>query len=84
MFVDTEFVNTGLERSESLARDLEWFQENGHVIPKASRLGISYSNYVEELSETDPQAFICHFFNIYFAHIAGGRMIEKMVCFFSL
>ena len=26
-----------------------------------------------------PQAFICHFYNVYFAHTAGGRMIGKKV-----
>ncbi|KAK4487617.1 hypothetical protein RD792_005733 [Penstemon davidsonii] len=74
-----EFKNTGLERSESLAKDLEWFKQQGHSIPEASSPGISYAQYLEELSEKDPQAFICHFYNIYFAHTAGGRMIGKQV-----
>ena len=78
-FVDAEFKNTGLERSESLARDLEWFKEQGHAIPEPSETGIKYSEYLKELSEKDPQAFICHFYNIYFAHSAGGRMIGKKV-----
>ncbi|KAI8570763.1 hypothetical protein RHMOL_Rhmol01G0062100 [Rhododendron molle] len=74
-----EFRNTGLERSESLAKDLEWFKEQGHTIPEPSSPGVTYSNYLQELSEMDPQAFICHFYNIYFAHSAGGRMIGKKV-----
>ncbi|KAM0933309.1 putative Heme oxygenase (biliverdin-producing) [Dioscorea sansibarensis] len=74
-----EFRNTGLERSESLAKDLEWFKEQGHIIPGPSSPGLSYAHYLEELSEKDPQAFICHFYNIYFAHTAGGRMIGKKV-----
>ncbi|XP_052200473.1 heme oxygenase 1, chloroplastic [Diospyros lotus] len=74
-----EFRNTGLERSESLAKDLEWFKEQGHTIPEPSSPGVSYANYLEELAEKDPQAFICHFYNIYFAHSAGGRMIGKKV-----
>ncbi|CAA7403191.1 unnamed protein product [Spirodela intermedia] len=74
-----EFRNTGLERSESLAKDLEWFKSQGHVIPEPSSPGTSYAKYLEELSDTDPQAFICHFYNIYFAHSAGGRMIGKKV-----
>ncbi|XP_029118908.1 heme oxygenase 1, chloroplastic isoform X2 [Elaeis guineensis] len=74
-----EFRNTGLERSEKLAKDLEWFKEQGHVIPEPSSPGISYAHYLEELSEKDPQAFICHFYNVYFAHTAGGRMIGKKV-----
>lgn len=77
--VDAEFRNTGLERSKSLARDLEWFKEQGHTIPEPSSPGLEYAQYLKELSVKDPQAFICHFYNIYFAHSAGGRMIGKKV-----
>eukprot|EP00262_Sarcandra_glabra_P005585 TRINITY_DN17307_c0_g1_i1.p1 TRINITY_DN17307_c0_g1~~TRINITY_DN17307_c0_g1_i1.p1 ORF type:complete len:288 (+),score=43.76 TRINITY_DN17307_c0_g1_i1:121-984(+) len=73
------FRNTGLERSEKLAKDLDWFKEQGHAIPEPSLPGTSYSRYLEDLSENDPQAFICHFYNVYFAHSAGGRMIGKKV-----
>ncbi|KAJ8459849.1 hypothetical protein OPV22_032775 [Ensete ventricosum] len=73
-----EFRNTGLERSENLVQDLEWFKDQGHTIPEPS-VGASYARYLEELSEKDPQAFICHFYNIYFAHSAGGRMIGRKV-----
>ncbi|XP_015061493.1 heme oxygenase 1, chloroplastic [Solanum pennellii] len=74
-----EFRNTGLERSEVLAKDLEWFRQQGHAIPEPSTPGVTYASYLEELSEKDPQAFICHFYNTYFAHSAGGRMIGKKV-----
>ncbi|KAL8206243.1 hypothetical protein R6Q57_009794 [Mikania cordata] len=74
-----EFRNTGLERAENLAKDLDWFKEHGHEIPEPLAPGIDYSLYVEELSKKDPQAFICHFYNTYFAHTAGGRMIGKKV-----
>ncbi|XP_047327134.1 heme oxygenase 1, chloroplastic-like [Impatiens glandulifera] len=74
-----EFINTGLERSESLKKDLEWFTEQGYTIPEPSSPGVTYANYLKELSEKDPQAFICHFYNVYFAHSAGGRMIGKKV-----
>ncbi|KAK1611279.1 hypothetical protein QYE76_034952 [Lolium multiflorum] len=74
-----EFRNTGLERSEALKKDLEWFSEQGHTIPEPSAPGTTYASYLEELSEKDPQAFICHFYNVYFAHTAGGRMIGKKV-----
>ncbi|XP_022731610.1 heme oxygenase 1, chloroplastic isoform X2 [Durio zibethinus] len=72
-----EFRNTGLERSEKLAKDLQWFKEQGYAIPEPSSPGVTYAVYLKELSEKDPQAFICHFYNIYFAHSAGGRMIGK-------
>uniref|UniRef100_A0A5B7ADW8 heme oxygenase (biliverdin-producing) n=1 Tax=Davidia involucrata TaxID=16924 RepID=A0A5B7ADW8_DAVIN len=74
-----EFRNTELERTGSLAKDLEWFKEQGHAIPEPSSPGVSYALYLEELSKKDPQSFICHFYNIYFAHTAGGRMIGKKV-----
>ncbi|KAF8034481.1 hypothetical protein BT93_C0711 [Corymbia citriodora subsp. variegata] len=74
-----EFRNTGLERSEKLAKDLEWFKEQGYNIPEPSSPGVTYAHHLKELSETDPQAFICHFYNVYFAHSAGGRMIGKKV-----
>ncbi|GJN38767.1 hypothetical protein PR202_gb27838 [Eleusine coracana subsp. coracana] len=74
-----EFRNTGLERSEALKKDLEWFKQEGHTIPEPSAPGTTYASYLEELSEKDPQAFICHFYNVYFAHTAGGRMIGKKV-----
>ncbi|GLT98457.1 hypothetical protein SLE2022_159610 [Rubroshorea leprosula] len=74
-----EFKNTGLERSENLSKDLVWFTEQGNVIPEPSYPGCNYAEYLKELSEKDPQAFVCHFYNIYFAHSAGGRMIGKKV-----
>ncbi|KAK1299388.1 hypothetical protein QJS10_CPB14g01052 [Acorus calamus] len=74
-----EFRHTGLERSEKLAKDLEWFKEQGHDIPEPSAPGTTYAHLLEELAENDPQAFICHFYNVYFAHSAGGRMIGKKV-----
>ncbi|KAI3811175.1 hypothetical protein L1987_20893 [Smallanthus sonchifolius] len=74
-----DFRNTGLERAGNLAKDLNWFKEQGHLIPEPLSPGLDYSLYVEELSKKDPQAFICHFYNTYFAHTAGGRMIGKKV-----
>ncbi|KAF3788208.1 Heme oxygenase 1 [Nymphaea thermarum] len=75
----SEFKDTGLERSENLAKDLEWFRSQGHTIPEPSGPGTTYATYLEEISENDPQAFICHFYNTYFAHSAGGRMIGRKV-----
>lgn len=80
MAADVEFRNTGLERSKRLAKDLEWFESQGHTIPEAGPAGTSYADYLTELSETNVPAFICHFYNVYFAHSAGGRFIGKKVC----
>ncbi|KAE8674332.1 Heme oxygenase 1 [Hibiscus syriacus] len=74
-----EFRNTGLERYEKLANDLKWLEEQGYGIPGPSSHGVTYAEYLKQVSENDPQAFICHFYNTYFAHSAGGRMIGKKV-----
>ncbi|XP_010474524.2 PREDICTED: heme oxygenase 1, chloroplastic-like, partial [Camelina sativa] len=66
----TEFKNTGLERADKLATDLEWFKEQGYEIPEPTAPGKKYSQYLKDLAEKDPQSFICHFYNIYFAHSA--------------
>lgn len=76
---DTYFRKTGLERSEALSRDLEWFSQQNIVVPEPSNPGIAYMNYLEELAEKSPPLFLCHFYNIYFAHIAGGQVIGKQV-----
>ncbi|KAJ0238993.1 Heme oxygenase 1 [Hirschfeldia incana] len=74
-----EFKNTGLERAEKLATDLKWFEEQGYEIPEPTASGKTYSQLLKELAEKDPPSFICHFYNIYFAHSAGGRMIGRKV-----
>lgn len=74
-----EFRNTGLERTAALAKDLDYFRSEGYTIPEPSEAGLTYSKLLEELSESNPPAFICHFYNVYFAHSAGGRMIGRKV-----
>ncbi|KAF8029561.1 hypothetical protein BT93_E2087 [Corymbia citriodora subsp. variegata] len=69
------FTKTGLERSEGLSKDLEWFSQQNVAIPNPSNAGISYSKYLEELAEKSAPLFLSHFYNIYFSHIAGGQLI---------
>lgn len=38
-----------------------------------------FRRYLQELAKNDPPSFICHFYNVYFAHTAGGRMIGNKV-----
>ncbi|EOA33315.1 hypothetical protein CARUB_v10021693mg [Capsella rubella] len=71
--------NTGLERAENLRRDLEWFKEQGHEIPEPMASGKTYSQYLKNIAEKDHPALICHFYNIYFAHSSGGRMVGTKV-----
>ncbi|KAJ3697151.1 hypothetical protein LUZ61_000856 [Rhynchospora tenuis] len=74
------FRKSGLERKESLVKDMEWFKEQGFAIPEPSPPGVSYSTYLKELAESSSPSFLCHFYNIYFAHATGGVGIGKQVC----
>ncbi|KAG9138587.1 hypothetical protein Leryth_012929 [Lithospermum erythrorhizon] len=74
---DVYFRKTGLERADCIARDLEWFSQGGNSIPEPSNPGITYAKYLEEIAEKTPALFMCHFYNIYFSHIAGGQVIAK-------
>lgn len=76
---DAYFRKTGLERSEGISRDLEWFSEQGIIIPEPSTPGVSYAKYLEELAEKSAPLFLSHFYNIYFSHVAGGQVIERQV-----
>lgn len=76
---DVYFRKTGLERSGCISKDLEWLREQGNVIPQSSNPGVTYVQYLEELAEKSPPLFLCHFYNIYFSHIAGGQVIAKQV-----
>jgi len=76
------FRDTGLERTKALTKDIEWFKEQYGLEPQPLREdgpGAEYSRLLQRLAKEDPPAFICHFYNIYFAHSAGGRMIGKKV-----
>ena len=72
------FRNTGLERSQALAEDVRWFKEKYAMEPTETGddgPGARYAAELRRLAADDPPAFVCHFYNVYFAHTAGGRMI---------
>ncbi|KZV45198.1 hypothetical protein F511_11798 [Dorcoceras hygrometricum] len=73
------FRKTGLERSDGLSKDLEWLRLQGNVIPQPGYPGTMYARYLKELAEKCRPMFLCHFYNIYFSHIAGGQVIAKQV-----
>ena len=37
------------------------------------------NSYLKELAAKNAPAFLCHWYNVYFAHTAGGRMIGTKV-----
>ena len=76
------FQGTGLERGDVLARDIDAMMSKYDLAkyePSEDGPGRTYAKLLRELAEKDPPAFICHYYNVYFAHTAGGRMIGKMV-----
>lgn len=77
----TMFRDTGLERTEPLRVDIDFLaKEYSLSVPEAGAAG---KGYVEELRRIRKQAafpkFMCHYYNFYFAHTAGGRMIGKQM-----
>ena len=73
------FVDTGLERGPALAKDIAWFESEGLKAAPASGAGAEYAAVLRGLAASDPPAFLCHWYNVYFAHSAGGRMIGSQV-----
>lgn len=74
------FRNSGLERKEALDKDIEWFVSEGMEIPPLGPIGTEYIDMLRGLAKEERwPSFVCHFYNHYFAHTAGGIMIGKMM-----
>ena len=74
------FTNNGLERSEALRKDIAYVMERFDLPPReASGPGKEYAELLMALAKESPPEFICHYYNVYFAHSAGGRMIGRKV-----
>lgn len=74
------FKNNGLERSEALRKDIEYMIERFDLTPReATGAGKEYAEFLTKLASESPPEFICHYYNVYFAHSAGGRMIGRKV-----
>ena len=79
-----QYRNSGLERAGPLEKDIAWFKEQGFAEPPVGAQGTAYAALLRELACAGNvpyhwQVFTCHFYNFYFAHTAGGRMIGKMM-----
>jgi len=76
----TAFQDTKLERTKGLEEDIQFLVKEYNLIrPEVGLVGKQYSEEVRRIikeKDTVPQ-FMCHFYNFYFAHTAGGRMIGK-------
>ena len=73
------FRSTGLERANALNDDIKWMYENDSSLEKAKcgPNGEQYSSFLTALATESIPKFMCHYYNFYFAHTAGGRMIGK-------
>lgn len=68
---------TGLERSAALRSDIEWMLQFDPSLPApvCGQPGKEYAEFLHKLASESMPRFICHYYNHYFAHTAGGRMI---------
>lgn len=75
------FVNTGLERATRLEEDIEFISKEYDVErPEVGSKGETYAKEIRAIASKGKEAvpeFMCHYYNYYFAHTAGGRMIGK-------
>lgn len=74
------FRNSGLERTRELEKDIAWLCDKYDL--ERPEVGVAGERYAKELrsmvkGDEDIPEFMCHFYNYYFAHLAGGRMIGK-------
>jgi len=73
------FRNSPLDRVEKLESDINFMSKEFNIRrPDVGRPGQKYAEVIRKLgNESSIPEFICHYYNHYFAHTAGGRMIGK-------
>lgn len=75
------FCNTGLERSDRLEVDISFISETyGVDRPEVGEYGTAYATQLQSIANKGKEGIpelMCHYYNYYFAHTAGGRMIGK-------
>ncbi len=80
------FVDTGLERAQPLEEDIQYMMDTYQLTrPMVGSAGRAYEKFLMDLVSDSTNhknvipRFICHYYNYYFAHTAGGRMIGKQM-----
>jgi len=81
------FHDTGLERVQPLEADIQYMVETYQLTrPAIGPVGRAYEKFLLDLVSDSTTShtnviprFICHYYNYYFAHTAGGRMIGKQM-----
>lgn len=75
-------ANTGLERGDALTKDIAYMASHFGLTATpaaADGPGHTYAEVLKKIAVENPPAFMCHYYNYYFAHTAGGRMIGAQV-----
>jgi heme oxygenase len=76
----TAFRTTGLERAAALRKDIAYLSDWDAELnppPVCGPAGQAYSEFLQRTASESVPRFMCHYYNQYFAHTAGGRMIGK-------
>lgn len=77
------FQNTGLERSIPLEKDITFMTKEYNLErPAVGEKGLMYGEMIKDIMKKGDEGipeFMCHYYNYYFAHTAGGRMIGKQM-----
>jgi heme oxygenase len=72
------FRSTGLERVAALEKDIAFMMNEYSLdLPAVNSAGLNYADKLRSI-ESIPE-LVCHYYNFYFAHTAGGRMIGKQM-----
>lgn len=76
------FSNSGIERTQALETDISYMCDKYNL--ERPEVGCPGGMYAKELkamvkNDDDIPEFMCHYYNYYFAHLAGGRMIGKQM-----
>lgn len=72
--------STGLERAAALREDIKWICEEYDTSvtrPEVGEAGKAYASFLKDIIKESVPKFMCHFYNHYFAHTAGGIAIGK-------
>ena len=65
----------------SIRESLNWMvsYDTELTIPECGNAGKTYAQFLTNLADESVPKFMCHYYNHYFAHTAGGRMIGKKI-----
>lgn len=73
------FRDTGMERTSALETDIQLMVDEFDLLrPAVGQVGLEYAKEIKRMvGENSIPELMCHYYNHYFAHTAGGRMIGK-------